>query len=430
MIQKIQVNKKNKLIITASLMPFTLGNKEAANVITHQIIKNLIAEEKYEIYFCLISHEIPEKNTYSDSAANSLEKLGVKFLNPLIIPKYKKKSIIQKIGFILSGSPEKIFPGAEVQNKLANYFGFKPDLILVIWSELATHACSKIDCKKYNYAGNSQHDVYAARYELSELEFKSRSKRINILKQINFKLRHFFIKYAYIHSLKRYDLIWNVAFNDAISLRKKGVNAQYLQNMWPNSNYKINESIKNNKDSILKIVANVGNINATGNSLGLYVLASEILPRMKKIMKDKRFEFHLFGRGEPLDFLKDILNDPQIKIRGFVNDLDSEIISSDIFLVTNNSKRFKVCHTRFLHAWSLSSCVVAFRDSSLAIPEIIDGYNALLGDNSNQICDLIIKCANDNNLKRDLAKNGMKTLKNYFNPKNITAEISSVMINN
>ena len=151
---------------------------------------------------------------------------------------------------------------------------------------------------------------------------------------------------------------------------------------------------------------------------------------MKKIMKDKRFEFHLFGRGEPLDFLKELLNDPQIKIRGFVNDLDSEIISSDIFLVTNNSKRFKVCHTRFLHAWSLSSCVVAFRDSSLAIPEIIDGYNALLGDNSNQICDLIIKCANDNNLKRDLAKNGMKTLKNYFNPKNITAEISSVMINN
>ena len=62
--------------------------------------------------------------------------------------------------------------------------------------------------------------------------------------------------------------------------------------------------------------------------------------------------------------------------------------------------------------------------------EIIDGYNALLGDNSNQICDLIIKCANDNNLKRDLAKNGMKTLKSYFNPKNITGEISSVMLNN
>ena len=38
--------KKKKLVISSSLMPFTLHNKEAANVIVHQIIKNLMSGEE------------------------------------------------------------------------------------------------------------------------------------------------------------------------------------------------------------------------------------------------------------------------------------------------------------------------------------------------------------------------------------------------
>ena len=139
--------KKKKLVISSSLMPFTLHNKEAANVIVHQIIKNLILEKKFEIYFCLISHNHPESNFYCRDVTRNLEKLGVTFLPPLIVPKYKKRSLLKKIFYLISGSPEKIFAGAEVQSKVVDHFGFKPDLLLAIWSELATHACSKVDCK-------------------------------------------------------------------------------------------------------------------------------------------------------------------------------------------------------------------------------------------------------------------------------------------
>ena len=70
---------------------------------------------------------------------------------------------------------------------------------------------------------------------------------------------------------------------------------------------------------------------------------------MKKIMKGKRFEFHLFEEASS-DFLKEMLNDSHIKIRGFVKDLDSEIASSDIFLVSNNLGNLKlVIRDFFMH---------------------------------------------------------------------------------
>ncbi len=420
--------KKKKLIIAASLLPFTSGNQEAANVITHQIIKNLIKEDKFEIYFCLISHSNPEFNKYSEAEVDNLKKFGVRFLPPLLVPKFKRINILKKIGYMITKKPDKIFSGSEVQDKIYSHFGFQPDLYLAILSELATHAGSKLKCKKFNYSGNSQHNVYAARYELSTLENNSNSQ---ILGKLNFKLRHFFIKNAYLFALRKYDLIWNVACNDSLSLKKEGVNAKYLQNMWPTPVLKKDyKPINHKENSVLRIIANVGNMNATGNSLGLYVLATEILPRMKKLMKDKKFEFHLFGNGEPLDFLKNLLSDSHIKIRGFVKDLDKEIATADIFLVTNNSRRFKVCHTRFLHAWSLSACVVAFKDSSLAIPEIVNGYNALLGEDSEQICDLILKCSNNPKLQKQISQNGFKTLKTYFDPKKITSKLTSDIINN
>ena len=201
--------------------------------------------------------------------------------------------------------------------------------------------------------------------------------------------------------------------------------------MWPVSNIKNDlSSIQlGSKDSqIVKIVASVGNLTATGNSLGFYTLGTEILPRMKKLMGEGMFEFHIFGRGKPMNFLNEILNDSHIKIRGFVDDIDTEISNSDIFLVANNSRKFKVGHTRFLHAWSKSVAVVAFEDSALAMPEIVHEYNALLGSNSHEICDLIMKCLKDKKLKQKLINNGLKTLKEYFNPEKITNQISSDMI--
>lgn len=420
--------KKKRLVIFSSLLPLTIGNKEAANVILHQIINFLLLKNNYEIYYCLISDQKPENNQYSENVCKDLKEKGLLFKDPLLVQK-KRVTFFKFIYYFLFNKPNKIFSGSEVQNKIYDHLGFKPDLVLAIWSELATHACAGLDCKKFNYSGNNQYDVYAAHYELKKLSNKLQNRKLNLINKIEFSIKYRLIKYAYIFAMKKYDLVWNVANNNAKDLFKNGVKVKYLQNMWPiySSNiYFNNPKIKKNKK--IKITANVGNMNATGNSIGLYILASEILPKLKELLEEGSFEFHLFGRGEPFPFLKKILNDPHIKIRGFVKDLDREIINSDIFLVANNSKRFKVGHTRFLHAWSLSSCVVAFQDSALAMPEIKHEYNALLANNSNELCEYILKCINDKKLRSNLGKNGFKTLNKYFDPKIVTSKIHSDII--
>ena len=413
-------------------MPCTFGSKEAANVIIHQIIENLVLTKKFNIFYCLITNKHFENNKYTELVINDLKKKGVQFLKPLIVENYKKKSLFNLLYYLLSGSPEKVFSGAELQNIIADHFTFKPDLVLTVWSEYATHACSKLKCKKFNYSGNSQYDVYAAHHELSILENLYRSRKTSFQKKLIFFLKYKFFKFAYMASMKRYDLVWNVAKNDAHTLKKSGVNAKYLQNMWPVSNVKNDTSsikLGSKGSQIVKIVASVGNLTATGNSLGFYTLGTEILPRMKKLIGEGMFEFHIFGRGKPMNFLNEILNDSHIKIRGFVDDIDTEISNSDIFLVPNNSRKFKVGHTRFLHAWSRSVVVVAFEDSALAMPEIVHEYNALLGSNAHEICDLIVRSLENKKLKQKLINNGLKTLNQYFNPEKITNQISSDMFN-
>ena len=74
----------------------------------------------------------------------------------------------------------------QVQDQILKHINFKPDILLTIWSELATHACSRLECKKFNYSGNNQYNVYAANYELSLLENNLKSKKETFIKNFVF----------------------------------------------------------------------------------------------------------------------------------------------------------------------------------------------------------------------------------------------------
>ena len=114
---------------------------------------------------------------------------------------------------------------------------------------MATHACAGLDCKKFN-SGNNQYDVYAAHYELKNLTKKLQNKKISLINKALFFIKYRLIIYAYIVAMKKYDLVWNVANNNANDLLKNGVKVKYLQNMWPNYSSDISfnyQQIKENK---------------------------------------------------------------------------------------------------------------------------------------------------------------------------------------
>jgi hypothetical protein len=122
----------------------------------------------------------------------------------------------------------------------------------------------------------------------------------------------------------------------------------------------------------------------------------------------------VFGAGAPHPAVAASLRSSEIRMRGFVDDIDDELMTAPVFLCTNNGSRYKVGHTRYLHAWSLGGCVVAHRDAALSMPEMVSGENCLLGGSSAEIADMIAAVARDPALRRRLGEAGYATFVEKF----------------
>ncbi|MDA1308257.1 MAG: glycosyltransferase family 4 protein [Proteobacteria bacterium] len=235
---------------------------------------------------------------------------------------------------------------------------------------------------------------------------------------------------AHIRMMQRFELIGENAANDCETYREAGVTGvHYLRNMWPVPSDDGWEALRDihEQTAPIKIAGNVGHLSATANTFGLWAIADEILPALKKRLGAGNFELHIYGRLEPRLFLRDWLVDPDIKRRGFVEDIDGELLSCPVYLLANNRFSFKVGHTRILHAFALGACIVAYRDTALAMPELIDGENILLADSGEEIAELIEQAATDHTLRRRIDRAGYETLMTKFRPDLCTAAMARHM---
>lgn len=192
--------------------------------------------------------------------------------------------------------------------------------------------------------------------------------------------------------------------------------AFYLQNIWPPGR----DDWEAQRDRLeceqpLKIVGNIGQLNATGSTFGLHYLGTSVLPVLERRLGRGTFEIHLFGPGTLQPLVATCLaQHPCVRVRGYVADLDRELLSAPIFLTLNNSGPFRIGHTRVLHAWSLGGCVVAHRHYTACIPEIQHQRNALLGSSPEEIAELVVLAARDRALRRRLGAAGQQTLRRWF----------------
>ena len=173
--------------------------------------------------------------------------------------------------------------------------------------------------------------------------------------------------------MRQYDLLGDVAANDALYYQQKGhPNAFYIQNIWID---RFGASWEETRQRLeiktpAKIIVNVGQLGATANRYGMEILAKEVAPALRDLLREIPYELHILGKGEIIEPLRRLLDSPEIKIRGFVDDIDKEFFEASLFVCLNNASPFKVGHTRYLHAWSLGICVIAHRDAALSMPEI------------------------------------------------------------
>ena len=221
--------------------------------------------------------------------------------------------------------------------------------------------------------------------------------------------------------MRRVTWLGDVAANDAQYYREKGIDSFYIQNCWidrfPDG------EIPDLAEFPIRIAASIGKLSGTANQHGFEILVNHLLPELRKQMAGRTFELHLYGAQEPRPEIARLLEQPEIIRRGFVQDIDAELQTRHAFLCVNNASAYNVGHTRYLHAWSLKCCVVAYRAASRAMPEIQDGVSALLGETHAEVANRLVQAVTDPVLRKKIGLGGYATFRRSFTADKVAASI-------
>jgi glycosyltransferase involved in cell wall biosynthesis len=206
----------------------------------------------------------------------------------------------------------------------------------------------------------------------------------------------------------------------------------YARNTWPDF-YRNRLNIAERAGSLrlakhtIKIIGHLGYLNRTGSSFGLRFLTKS-LSEIDKIMADLNYEIHIIGGGEIASGLRQYTNHEHLVWQGYVEDLDHELESSDIFLLLNNAGPYQAAFTRHLVAWSMGLCLIVHANSVKAIPEIAHMENALVVSNSAELAQSIFLATTNADLNRRIREGGRATYEKYFTPQSVAATLSNLAI--
>ncbi len=409
-----------KLAVATANWPHPAHTALGANVLTFELIRALAAQPDMSVGFLKVGRtDDAEPSAMELEGLAVLRQSGIEVLPPLTLP--PRSSIGTTLSKLLAPRVEHFFPdvihGPAVANALEKW---RPDALLVALSEWLTAACSTVPAIRFAYYGNpdpksarwrAEHDLALGGSPLAYARLRVALSRM---------------EKAHLEVMRRYHLLGDVAKNDAAYYSSSGhPNAFYIRHVWID---RVGEDWRRRRDATechdpLVIAGSVGPLGATGNRLGIEYIGRELLPALRKRMKPGSFRVEIFGAGKLHPRIAEHLNGPDVVVRGFVPDIDAAILSAPVFLCANNATPFKVGHTRYLLAWSLGACVVAHRDVVLSMPEIVDGENALLGDDAEGMADAIARAAADRALCRRIGEGGWETYRTLFRAESVAPEI-------
>lgn len=407
-----------KILVVSSIWPHSQHSTRAANVVICEMLLALVNVPDIRAGLLVVEKGITTKTGENEvKGIAALEAVGVEILDPILLPaSYVKRSRWKRFisPSLVDWYPE--YVNGSFIEKSINSWG--ADAIIIPWSEWLTHACSDIAITKFAYYGNP--DPKAIR---TQLRLRYRAGEIGWPRRfIEDTLVNRFEK-IHLQAMKKYELLGNVAKNDAEYYQIYGhKNAFYIQNIWMKSSLDF-LTPSSSIERPLKIIGSIGKLSSTANTLGIEYLGRELLPALERTMNGTAFELHIFGSGSPHGISASTLNHPNVIWRGFVENIDEEIGNCDVFLCVNNATDYKVGHTRYLHAWSLSAPVVAHQDAALSMPEIKNAENALLGSNATEIAQHIKSLALDKVLRNKIKEGGYQTFKLKFTASSVVEQI-------
>lgn len=143
-----------------------------------------------------------------------------------------------------------------------------------------------------------------------------------------------------------------------------------------------------------------GRVTGAATLPGLIFFGHEVMPLIERQIGTTGFEIHIIGSGELTRDLKKAFDRPYVRLRGFVENSQIELQSSDIVLVpTPVELGFR---TRIAESFSFGCCVVSHSANGQGMREAVDGENILLAKNASEMAEKIASCIKQPELRKRL----------------------------
>jgi glycosyltransferase involved in cell wall biosynthesis len=219
------------------------------------------------------------------------------------------------------------------------------------------------------------------------------------------------------------DVIANVTASNAEFYRAAGhPGSVYVPNTWIDSGFA--ETGPRPVRRPYRIIGHAGYLNRTGSTFALKFLFAELLPELDKVMGELEFEVVIAGSGKIPTALQPYVNHKRIVLKGFVEDFDAELRTSDVFLLLNNAGRYIAAYTRHMVAWSMGLCLIAHANSKKAIPEIEHMENALIAADAKELAGLVRAALIDADLNAKIRRGGRRIFEEHFSADKVARALS------
>ena len=431
-----------KIFLVLSSVPYENG--EAIDVVSYEELR-LMAAAGHDITVQVLiregsSEEMGERSTYVQRRITdygNVEVLPIIYLGDLQPSLSRHGVLLQYAGTVLRSLPpinrminSYFFPALAAEEQVhGRVTKCDPDIVLSIWSWEALAVTYKLSgVPKFVYYGNPNHKPSEAQMRYPALFDIPTQGGLNWVRFRLYKLFNRAREIQHLKMMKCCEVTANNSLVDAQYYQKQGhLNSVYLQNMWPEPPDDPTFGGCIDPDGPLRIAGSVGNLGATGNTFGLNYLGEKLLPELEQRLIGKEIIVDVYGGGQARKRVAKMIQHDSIYLRGWVNDLTAELHKSHVFLVLTNVDGFIVGNTRILLAWALGACVVAHANSALSMPEIKHMENALLGETPEQLAELIIKAAEDDQLRERFGRGGFETFQRDYRSDKVVPRMLEAM---
>lgn len=407
-----------RLVVVSSIWPYSEHSARAANIVLFELCAALRAVGAH-VHLLVVQRSADPPPTAAElHGAEELRLRGVIVEPELRLPPAYRRSLPLRL---LHPRIDDFLPEA-IHAPIATraIAAIAPDATIIIWSEWATALCADVPGIRFAYYGNPDPKVARLR---SNWQRRAGGPLWRWLRE---RVWAAFMERVHLRTMRRFHIAANVAANDAAWYRERGhPAAPYVSNIWTDrfDTAWISAQRQLAGPRPTAIVASVGKLFGTANQYGLEWLGRHLLPAMIRQCGDLEWNLHILGAGEAHPLLRQLLDHPRVLWRGFVDDIDAEIARSAAFLCVNNATDYKVCHTRYLHAWSVGACVVAHQDATLSQPELENGVNALLGTDATGMAMHLCNSLTDSGLRHRIGDAGRTTFQDRCTAPVVAREI-------